>query len=109
MDKVQQFGAVMTIIVLSVVAFVGIGFGAQFLWRLGSRVSPRRGTPPRMDEQRLQRLEQAIDAIAIEVERISEAQRFSAALLAERLPVRGTDLADATRALPTSPRTITPH
>ena len=33
---------------------------------------------------RLERIEQAIEAVAIEVERISEAQRFSARLLAER-------------------------
>ena len=37
-------------------------------------------------ELRLQRMEQAIDAIAVEVERMSEAQRFTTRLLAERLP-----------------------
>jgi hypothetical protein len=37
-------------------------------------------------ELRLQRMEQAIDAIAIEVERMSESQRFTAKVLAERLP-----------------------
>ncbi len=36
--------------------------------------------------QRLGRLEQSIDATAIEVERISEAQRFTTKLLAERRP-----------------------
>ena len=38
---------------------------------------------------RLERIEQAVEAVAIEVERIAEAQRFSAKLLAEekkRLP-----------------------
>lgn len=35
---------------------------------------------------RLQRLEQAIDAIAVEVERMSESQRFTAKILADRLP-----------------------
>jgi hypothetical protein len=34
--------------------------------------------------QRLTRMEQAMDAIAIEVERISEGQRFTTRLLAER-------------------------
>lgn len=34
--------------------------------------------------QRLERMEQAIDAIAVEVERISEGQRFTSRLLAER-------------------------
>ena len=33
---------------------------------------------------RLERIEQAVDAIAIEVERISEAQRFTTKLLTER-------------------------
>jgi hypothetical protein len=34
--------------------------------------------------QRLERMEQAIDAIAVEVERISEGQRFTTKLLSER-------------------------
>jgi hypothetical protein len=34
--------------------------------------------------QRLERMEQAIDSIAVEVERISEGQRFTTKLLAER-------------------------
>lgn len=37
-------------------------------------------------EERLQRIEQAVDAIAIEVERMSESQRFVTKVLAERLP-----------------------
>ena len=42
---------------------------------------------------RLERMEQAIDAIAVEMERVSEGQRFTTKLLAERsgdrLPPRG--------------------
>jgi hypothetical protein len=34
---------------------------------------------------RLERMEQAIDAIAVEVERISEGQRFTTKLLSERV------------------------
>ena len=37
---------------------------------------------------RLERMEQAIDSIAIEVERISEGQRFTTRLLTERAPGR---------------------
>ncbi len=37
-------------------------------------------------EDRLYRIEQAVDAIAVEVERMSESQRFTTKLLAERLP-----------------------
>jgi hypothetical protein len=35
-------------------------------------------------EQRFDQLQQAVDAIAVEVERIAEAQRFSAKLLADQ-------------------------
>src|SRR5918999_1313982 len=40
--------------------------------------------PPQLDEARLSQLVDAVDAIALEVERISEAQRFTARLIAER-------------------------
>ena len=35
---------------------------------------------------RIERIEQAVDAIAIEIERISEGQRFTTRLLSERIP-----------------------
>lgn len=38
---------------------------------------------------RLERMEQALDAVAVETERISEAQRFTTKLLSERTPARG--------------------
>lgn len=38
------------------------------------------------DEERLERIERAVEAVAIEVERISEAQRYTLALLSERTP-----------------------
>jgi hypothetical protein len=37
------------------------------------------------EEQRLARIEQAVDAIALEVERMSEGQRFTTRLLADRM------------------------
>ena len=42
--------------------------------------------PPHELTSRLERMEQAIDSIAIEVERISEGQRFTTKLLADRAP-----------------------
>lgn len=39
---------------------------------------------PRQQELRLEHLQQSVDSIAIEVERIAEAQRFTAKLLAEQ-------------------------
>jgi hypothetical protein len=42
---------------------------------------------PSAIEGRLERIEQAVDSIAVEVERISEGQRFTAKLLSERSAV----------------------
>lgn len=42
------------------------------------------GTTTPMADARLARLEQAVDAIALEVERISEAQRYTTRLLSEQ-------------------------
>ena len=41
-------------------------------------------------EQRLERMEQAIDAMATEVERVAEGQRFTTRLLADRQVERQT-------------------
>ena len=41
-------------------------------------------TSPSLNDARLSRLEQAVDAIAVEVERISEGQRFTTKLLSEQ-------------------------
>ena len=54
--------------------------------------------PPKMSPEvlaRLERMEQAIDSIAVEVERISEGQRFTTKLLAERANDVGTSVASA--------------
>jgi hypothetical protein len=83
---VLVFAQVMTVIVMSTGAFVAIGLGARMLWRAGSRVKQRMA--PSIDDARFERLEAAVDAIAIEVERISESQRFTVSLLSDRLPAR---------------------
>ena len=59
--------------------------------RVTARDQARLAASPETD-LRLQRLEQAIDAIAVEVERMSESQRFTAKVLAERLPPAGKSL-----------------
>jgi hypothetical protein len=54
--------------------------------------------PPKMSPEvlaRLERMEQAIDSIAVEVERISEGQRFTTKLLAERANAVGLGVAPA--------------
>jgi hypothetical protein len=70
--------------VLAVIAILAITIlGVARMWF-------HRGTPAdptnkqlRAIEERLGRIEQAVDAIAVETERISEGQRFAAKLLAE--------------------------
>ena len=74
----------------------------QFLRRY-LELRPRRPPVPAGDaglKARLEAIEQIVGATAIEVERISEAHRFTARLLAERVGVP-----DAARA----ERVITPH
>jgi hypothetical protein len=51
----------------------------------------RRGTPAAVSPElaaQINRIEQAVDTMAVEVERISEAQRFQAKLLSDREKVR---------------------
>ncbi|HEY2379132.1 MAG TPA: hypothetical protein VGH98_24335 [Gemmatimonadaceae bacterium] len=67
-------------IVMTVGALAAIGITARVILLRAHRAPQR----PPLDENRLQHLEQAVDAIAIEVERISEGQRYTTKLLAER-------------------------
>jgi len=83
---VLAFAQVMTVILSSAAAAVAIGLGARWAWLRSSHTAPKAARA--FDESRIERIENAVDAIAIEVERISEAQRFTVGLLAERLPAR---------------------
>ena len=79
---VQAFGQVMAILVPSIVV---LAVTAVILVKVTRRSSlPPAPRPSRIDDDRFERLEQAVDSIAIEVERISESQRFATKLLAER-------------------------
>jgi len=64
-----------------------IVLGIPFIRALGKRWERTAQLPPPTPPDitaRLQRIEQAVDAVAIEVERIAEAQRFAAKLMAEQ-------------------------
>ena len=78
---------------------------------LARRIWVRTGRPPAAvgleSGPRLQRIEQAVESIAIEVERIGEAQRFTTKLLAERDHV-GAHIPPAAP-VRREPGTITPH
>jgi len=77
---VGNFAVVAVVIVLMVGSLAAITVG------LVRALNPktRRELLSPLYEQRLDQLQQSVDAIAVEVERIAEAQRFSAKLLAER-------------------------
>ena len=96
------------VVVATVAALTGIALGARVLWRLTGRARPRESLPG-VSADDFRRLETAVETIAIEVERISEAQRFTAALLSERAPSRESDSREGRAALPPVPRSITPR
>ncbi|HET9011744.1 MAG TPA: hypothetical protein VFN38_08000, partial [Gemmatimonadaceae bacterium] len=60
---------------------IGMPLARAYARRLESK--PPAAIPPEVSA-RLERIEQAVDAIAIEMERVSEGQRFTTKLLAER-------------------------
>lgn len=77
-DIVAIVGFFSTVVVLA----IGVPLVRAYVRR-----SEQRGLLPSSDPQvadRLSRIEQAVDAMAIEVERVAEGQRFVTRLLAER-------------------------
>ena len=97
------FGAAGGIALLTglVSAWLGAYIGARRAARK-TMLEAMAASPALANEARINQLVDAVDAIALEVERISEAQRFTARLLAERhappAPVARRD-----------PGAVTPH
>ena len=79
--EVANFAVVAVIIVGLVSALSGL---TVWLVKSLKKVESRQESPNPLYEERLDQLQNSVDAIAVEVERIAEAQRFSAKLLAER-------------------------
>ena len=80
-----MLGPAETMIILA--AIMGTTFILHPIARALGRYIDRRATlppSPRGDDQRLERIETAVESIALEIERISEGQRFTTRLLAER-------------------------
>ena len=63
-----------------------------------SRTAPRQPAESARVEERLARIEHAVESIAVEVERVSESQRFTTRLLAEREPRDAGERAAGARA-----------
>jgi len=106
---VEMFAQVMTIIMASIASLAVIALGARVLWRWGSRTRPSEQVHSVVTDDRFRQLETAVDSIAIEVERISEAQRFMVGLLGESSQARRADRAELPLPNRSSGRTNTPH
>lgn len=65
-------------------AHVGILIAGYFVWRMPWGRQPALPAELPADERRIEYLQQSVDAIALEVERIGEKQRFSDKLRVER-------------------------
>jgi hypothetical protein len=81
-DIAPLIGAFMFLVLMPIA--VGI---ARMYWKRGNQPQQAALPPAVMQSaERLGRLEQSVDAIAVEIERISEGQRFVTKLLSERVP-----------------------
>ncbi len=78
---IAGFAQVAIVIVGMVASLCAIGVVTVRALISGARKQPR-ALPA--DDRRIEQLQQSVDAIAIEIERIAEAQRFTTKLLAER-------------------------
>jgi hypothetical protein len=84
-EEVMLFSPFMVPIVLFIcLAATAIGVPIARAYAKRVERSPLQPSMPPDVVARLERMEQAIDSIAIEVERISEGQRFTTKLLSER-------------------------
>ena len=65
------------------VALLALGLGVYAIWR-GGRTQPQPVAGAQLADERLAYLQQSVDAIAVELERIGEAQRFNEKLRAQQ-------------------------
>jgi hypothetical protein len=70
--------------VTGIVMVLGIPLVLVHARKLWMRDSAAKSSASDLSDHRLERIEQAIDAMAVEVERIAEGQRFVTKLLADR-------------------------
>jgi hypothetical protein len=88
--------------IVPIVAILSVFVFAPFAVAMARLIWKRASAPPRTTQvdhatqQRLDQLQQAVDTIAVEVERISEGQRFVTKLLSDR--ALGAGAAEAIRA-----------
>jgi hypothetical protein len=61
-----------------------LGAAGYVGWLLARRAMPQNQPRDQVDEERIQYLQQSVDAMALELERVGEAQRFADKLRIER-------------------------
>lgn len=66
------------------ILLLALGASGYLIWLLASRARRQNATPAQLPDGRLDYLQQSVDAIALEVERIGEAQRFNEKLRGEK-------------------------
>ena len=85
--------AISVVFTLFVLCPIALSF-SRFIWKRGSRLAA--APVSRESDLRMERVEQAVDAIAVEVERISEGQRFVTQLMTQQ-PALGEGAAPPVR------------
>ena len=77
-------GLLVPIVAIACAPVIAIGLPLARAWARRIEGHAQQPRVPSEVSARLERMEQSIDAIAVEIERVSEAQRFTARLLAEQ-------------------------
>lgn len=92
-------------------ATASVAWSAAYAW--AKWLPHRHDAPPaeplsraNVDGERIARLEGAVEALAVEIERVAEGQRYTARLLEERLPLK---IEPPHQARAGEGRVITPH
>ena len=77
--------AIPIVAIISVFGIAPIAIAvARFIWKRSTAPAPKAAIADRATQDKLEHLQQSMDAIAIEVERISEGQRFVTKVMADR-------------------------
>jgi len=93
MPSQDDMTAITVVFTLFVLCPIALSF-SRFIWKRGSRAAA--APVSREADLRMERVEQAVDAIAVEVERISEGQRFVTQLMTQQAAL-GTGAAQPVR------------
>src|SRR5688572_21523233 len=92
-EKIVPLAGIFSLFVLAPLAFAI----ARMIWRRTTNATPRVAATDPASHQRLEQLQQSMDTIAIEIERISENQRFLSKLMNDRQLGAGVGVAEPVR------------